>query len=52
MGSEFFPLRAVPYGMENHFNHIMLPPLIVTIFITHVRNLRNWCYANGLYALF
>ena len=18
-GSEFFPLRAVPYGMENHF---------------------------------
>ena len=22
-GSEFFPLRAVPYGMENHFCHIM-----------------------------
>ena len=21
-GSEFFPLRAVPYGMENHFYHI------------------------------
>ena len=21
-GSEFFPLRAVPYGMINHFNHI------------------------------
>ena len=21
-GSEFFPLRAVPYGMENHFNLI------------------------------
>ena len=21
-GSEFFPLRAVPYGLENHFYHI------------------------------
>ena len=21
-GSEFFSLRAVPYGMENHFYHI------------------------------
>ena len=21
-GSKFFPLRAVPYGMENHFDHI------------------------------
>ena len=21
-GGEFFPLRAVPYGMENHFYHI------------------------------
>ena len=21
-GSEFFPLRAVPFGMENHFYHI------------------------------
>ena len=21
-GSEFFPLRAVPYGIENHFHHI------------------------------
>ena len=21
-GSEFFPLRAVPYGMKNHFYHI------------------------------
>ena len=21
-GSEFFPLRAVPYGMINHFYHI------------------------------
>ena len=21
-GSEFFPLTAVPYGMENHFYHI------------------------------
>ena len=37
-GSEFFPLRAVPYGMENHLYHIRRPPLNVTIFITHVRN--------------
>ena len=39
-------LRAVLFGMENHFYHIRLPPLNVTIFITHVRNLRNECYAN------
>ena len=36
--SEFFPLRAVPYVMENHFYHIRRPPLNVTICITHVRN--------------
>ena len=28
-GSEFFPLKAVPFGMENHFYHIRLPPLNV-----------------------
>ena len=28
------------------FNHIMWPTLNVTIFITHVRNLRNGSYAN------
>ena len=33
---------------EIHFYHIKLPPLNVTIFITHVRNLRNGCYANAL----
>ena len=32
-GSEFFPLRAVPYGMETHFYHIKC-----YFFITHVRN--------------
>ena len=37
-GSEFFPVRVVPYGLENRFYHIMCPPLNVTIFITHVRN--------------
>ena len=37
-GSDFFPLRAVPCGMINHFYHIGWPPLNVTIFITHVRN--------------
>ena len=37
-GSEFFPLGAVPYGIENLFYHIRLPPLNVTILIMHVRN--------------
>ena len=37
-GSEFFPLRAVPYDMENHFNQIRWPPLNIPIIITHVRN--------------
>ena len=32
--------------MENHFYHIKWPPLNVTIFITHVRNVRNGSYAN------
>ena len=36
--SKFLPLRAVPYGMENHFYHIRLHPLNVIFFITHVRN--------------
>ena len=36
--SEFFPLKAVPYGMENHFYHIRWSPLNVTILITHVCN--------------
>ena len=38
IGSKFFPSRAVPYGMEDHFHHVRWPPLNVTIFITHVRN--------------
>ena len=33
--------------MENHFYRIKVPHLNVTIFITHVRNLRNGCYANA-----
>ena len=37
-GSEFFPLWAVPYSMENHYDHIRWFPLNVTIFDTHVRN--------------
>ena len=36
--SQFFPLRAVPFGMENHFYHIRWPPLNVTIFNMHVCN--------------
>ena len=37
-GSEFFPLRSVTYSFENHFYHIMRPPLNVTIFNTNMRN--------------
>ena len=44
--SSMEPLRAVPYGMENHFYHIRWSPLIVTIFIIHAHNLYNGCYAN------
>ena len=33
--SKFFPLRAVPYGMENKFYHNRLPHLNVTIFLLH-----------------
>ena len=32
--------------MENDFYHFKLPPLIVTIYITHLRNLRNGSYDN------
>ena len=32
-GSEFFPLRAVPYYMEKRFYHIRGYPLIVTILL-------------------
>ena len=47
-GSELFPFWAVPYSMENHFYHFKWPPLnVIIIFITHVRNLRNGCYANA-----
>ena len=31
-GGEFFPLRAVPYGIEHHFYHTWWPPLNITIF--------------------
>ena len=34
------------YSIENHFNNIKWPNFNVTIFITHVHNLRNGCYAN------
>ena len=46
--SDFFPLRAVSQGMKNHFYHIRWAPLSVTIFISHVRILRNGSYANVL----
>ena len=38
--------------MENHFYHIKLPPLNVTIFIRHVHSLRNGCQANEYTNLF
>ena len=34
--------------MENHFYHLRWAALNVTIFITHVRNLRNRCYVNDI----
>ena len=37
-GNECFPLRAVPYGVENLFYYIRWPPLNFTIFITRVCN--------------
>ena len=33
------------YNRKSFFYRIKWPPLNVTIFITHVRNLRNGCYA-------
>ena len=44
--SKCFTLRA--YFMENHFYNIRWPPLIVTLFITLVR---NGSYANQLPSL-
>ena len=35
--------------MENHFYYIKWSSLNASIFITHVRNLRNGCYANDSY---
>ena len=32
-GSEFFPLRAVPLGMEHHFYHIKWALLSVDFFL-------------------
>ena len=37
-GSEFFPSRVFPYGMENHFNHIRLPPLNMLLFLFGTRS--------------
>ena len=36
-GTEFLPLRAVHYYIENQIYHIRLLPLNVAILITHVR---------------
>ena len=36
--------------MGNHFYHIRRAPLSVTIFITHVRILRNGSYSNEKYS--
>ena len=36
--SEFFSLRAVPYGMENHVYHIRWLSWMLLFFITHERN--------------
>ena len=36
------------FEYENHFYQIRWPPLNVTIFITHVRRLRNESCANAV----
>ena len=36
------------HGMKNQFHSIKWPPLNDTIFITHVLNLHNGCYAKDL----
>ena len=36
--------------MENHFYNMKWAPLNATIFITHVRILRNRSYANALHS--
>ena len=46
-GSEFFPLRAVLYGMEIHFYHNRWPPLRVTILSTHMRKCVMGATANS-----
>ena len=38
--------------MEHHFYRIRLAPLSVTIFITHVRILRNGRYANAFHTFY
>ena len=43
-----FKSRSLNY-MGNHFYNVRLAPLSFTIFVTHVRLLRNWRYANGVY---
>ena len=42
-----FPLWAVHYSRVIYFYHIKWSPLNVTIFITHVRILRNGSYDNA-----
>ena len=43
---QILSLWTVPYSIENHFYHIKWAPLNVTIFIPHLCNLSNGCYAN------
>ena len=43
-GSEFFSFMSSSVLYEKSLYHIEGPPLNVTIFITHVRYLRNGCF--------
>ena len=46
-GSEFFPLRAVPKGMEESLLSLKVSSFECHYFITHVRILRNGSYASA-----
>ena len=50
-GSDFFPLRAVPYDIENHFYHI-LTSLEYYYFYFACVSLRNGSFANVPYGAF
>ena len=47
-GANYFPYEQFLILWKITY-HINLPPLNVTFFITHLRNLRNGCCVNGIF---